>query len=229
MISIREVEEIYFKHLTTPIEMDNGKIRPIAKKPEMWRRVMERYRSMQIIPITNDGTNVWIISDLHYGHTNVIRYCDRPFADTETMNKQLIEMHNDVVKPNDLCIFVGDFAFLPDHEANAIIAQLHGKKNLVIGNHDLSRKGYVKQLDFRRMMFTALIKYDDKCFAFSHYPMTGLPEPVFNIHGHVHNAKTQYTDSMFHFNVSCEVLDYKPVSLDYINQQATTRLISLDD
>jgi calcineurin-like phosphoesterase family protein len=32
---------------------------------------------------------VYIWSDLHLGHANIIKYCDHPFADAEAMNKAL--------------------------------------------------------------------------------------------------------------------------------------------
>lgn len=29
----------------------------------------------------------WWTSDHHFGHANIIKYCNRPFADTDEMNK----------------------------------------------------------------------------------------------------------------------------------------------
>jgi calcineurin-like phosphoesterase family protein len=39
---------------------------------------------------THHGGTVYIWSDLHLGHANLIKYCDRPFADAEAMNKALL-------------------------------------------------------------------------------------------------------------------------------------------
>jgi calcineurin-like phosphoesterase family protein len=30
--------------------------------------------------------DVWFTSDFHLGHFNIIRYCNRPFVDTQEMN-----------------------------------------------------------------------------------------------------------------------------------------------
>jgi calcineurin-like phosphoesterase family protein len=45
--------------------------------------------------------DTWFTSDFHFGHFNIIRYCNRPFTNTEEMDAQ--------VKPNDTLYFLGDF------------------------------------------------------------------------------------------------------------------------
>ena len=42
---------------------------------------------------------IYYIADMHFGHTNVIRFDDRPFADTEQMDEVLIQ--------NDL-LYIGE-------------------------------------------------------------------------------------------------------------------------
>ena len=41
------------------------------------------------------------ISDLHFGHTNIIRFDHRPFADVEEMDWMLINFWNNRVQPED--------------------------------------------------------------------------------------------------------------------------------
>ena len=36
-------------------------------------------------------SKTWFISDMHFGHANIIKYEDRPFADTAAMDKELIK------------------------------------------------------------------------------------------------------------------------------------------
>lgn len=45
---------------------------------------------------------IWITSDEHYGHFNIIKYCNRPFKHIDDMNDQLIERHNKLVGRDDI-------------------------------------------------------------------------------------------------------------------------------
>lgn len=48
-------------------------------------------------------------SDSHFGHANIIRYCQRPFADADEMDSALIRIWNSVVDPRDTVYHLGDF------------------------------------------------------------------------------------------------------------------------
>ena len=43
---------------------------------------------------------IYYIADMHFGHKNVIRFDDRPFADTEQMDEVLIQNWNERVTAN---------------------------------------------------------------------------------------------------------------------------------
>lgn len=80
-------------------------------------------------------------SDTHFNHANVIKYCGRPFASVEEMNREMIARWNAVVRPEDIVYHLGDFALGKASEWPAFLRQLNGaKKILVIGNHDRSPK-----------------------------------------------------------------------------------------
>lgn len=51
----------------------------------------------------------YYISDLHFDHTNVIKFDNRPFKDVEEMNNTLINNWNSVVKKSDIVYVLGDF------------------------------------------------------------------------------------------------------------------------
>ena len=52
------------------------------------------------------------------------------------MNEAIIANHNAVVKPQDEFYHLGDLAFMPSRIAGEILRQLHGKKFIILGNHD---------------------------------------------------------------------------------------------
>lgn len=90
---------------------------------------------------------VFYTSDTHYGHTNVIRYCKRPFCtwrgdepepDVQYMNREMVRRWNSVVGPRDVVFHLGDFAMGKRHEMKPIISKLNGYKILIKGNHDRS-------------------------------------------------------------------------------------------
>ena len=54
-------------------------------------------------------------SDLHFGHSNVIRFDHRPFADADEMDHVLIELWNDRVQADDTVYIVGDLCYRSVH------------------------------------------------------------------------------------------------------------------
>lgn len=58
---------------------------------------------------TFDGSRVFFTSDTHFNHTNIIRFCERPFERVDEMNEKLIDNWNSVVSPEDFVFHLGDF------------------------------------------------------------------------------------------------------------------------
>ena len=52
-------------------------------------------------------SKIYLIADTHFYHTNIIKYCKRPFKDTYDMNKTIIDNWNRIVKPNDIVLTLG--------------------------------------------------------------------------------------------------------------------------
>ena len=53
----------------------------------------------------------FVISDLHLGHKNIIKLCDRPFKSLEEMDNVIINNWNKVVTDEDIVYVLGDFAY----------------------------------------------------------------------------------------------------------------------
>lgn len=86
---------------------------------------------------------IFFTSDLHIWHTNVIRYCSRPFSSIEEMNEMLVKNWNDTVGPEDSVYCLGDFA-MAFRPVETFSSRLNGKKYLVPGNHDFCHSYHKK-------------------------------------------------------------------------------------
>ena len=84
------------------------------------------------------------VADEHYGHKNIIKYCDRPFADVDEMDKTLISNHNSVVRQDDMVIHAGDFTLMRKREdvQKKYVRHLNGKHVFLMGSHDYWLKGW---------------------------------------------------------------------------------------
>ena len=51
---------------------------------------------------------IYFTADTHFGHCNVIRFCDRPFASAEEMDEAMIQNWNERVTGNDTVYILGD-------------------------------------------------------------------------------------------------------------------------
>lgn len=161
----------------------------------------------------------WVIADLHFGHTNIIDYCNRPFADLEQMETELIKNWNNIVAKNDLVYVLGDFTLSRklDYIAS-LCARLHGQKILVMGNHDTR-----KPADYISCGFTVATRKPmlvEPRVVLMHEPPQ--EEDIFYgmiyIYGHVHNKPCAADDYGNGICVSAERINYTPVNLDDIIQ-----------
>lgn len=124
----------------------------------------------------NKQWTTWFSSDQHYGHESVIGFCNRPFNNAEEMNQALIDNWNTLVKPEDLCIFVGDvFMYCNAEKMRDILSKLNGnRKILVIGNHDRDRRNLMN-VGFSLVVEQMVLEIAEEKVLLSHYPFRMKP------------------------------------------------------
>ncbi len=94
---------------------------------------------------------IWLSSDHHFGHANIIRLDERPFNDVEDMNRSMIGRWNARVKPEDTVLYLGDFS-LSKKPLTEILPKLHGEKHLIAGNHDHCHPSQAKSFEKRERL-----------------------------------------------------------------------------
>lgn len=102
----------------------------------------------------------WVTADHHFGHTNIIAYEGRPFADAGEMDSTMVDRWNRVVRPGDTVYHLGDFALASRDRTSELVSALCGRKVLVRGNHDGSTRRML-ECGFDEVHDAPIVVYDD--------------------------------------------------------------------
>jgi len=176
----------------------------------------------------------WFTSDHHFGHANIIKYCNRPFAHTHEMNLAMEAAWNRVVASSDLVYYLGDFA-MNARLVPFLVGRLNGTKILIPGNHDKCWKKkdssgrwhqHYLEAGFDKIEQSLRLEIAGQSILLNHLPYRNEADPDqryfeqrpvdeggWLIHGHVHN---RWKVSGRQINVSVEVWNFEPVSWDTI-------------
>lgn len=146
-------------------------------------------------------------ADEHYGHTNIIKYCNRPFKSVEEMNEVLISNHNSLIGDNDMVVHVGDFTLQSFERAMEYLDQLKGKHIFLRGSHDYWLKKVTPVQDIYER------KFNDIYIIACHYPMRTWPRShhgSWQVHGHSHGMLSSIGKQ---WDVGVDNNDFMPVSM----------------
>jgi calcineurin-like phosphoesterase family protein len=196
-----------------------------------WQNTLRLYRyraGFELLdPRFSDPGDIFLISDLHLGHANIIRYCARPFfpTDVREMDHVLIKNWNYTISPANRVYYLGDLRYGPGVASSEYYRnKLRGRISFVRGNHDLRRT--VSQP-------LTILEHRGLQFCLVHDP-ADAPERFegWVIHGHHHNNNLRWYPFINferrRINVSAEVLGYVPVTLDHICSLILERLSGTD-
>jgi calcineurin-like phosphoesterase family protein len=186
---------------------------------------------------------IWLSSDPHYGHLNIISYCHRPFSCVEEMGEVLVANHNAVVAKTDIVYCIGDFA-LQEHYVKQYLQRLNGTHILVAGNHDIchpANKRRKKKTDSIEAATQRYIDYGFQSvhlsleldgFLLHHLPYSDAGDKRFEQYrpkrvgdqkllcGHVHE-RFLYRDGML--NVGVDQHGFTPISMDSVKAFFATK------
>ncbi len=166
----------------------------------------------------------FITSDLHLGHSNIIKYCNRPFNDINHMDNELIRRWNERINSQDQVFVVGDFCFRNSpggkegegliYKADYYKQKLNGNIIFIKGNHD-------KNNSTKTLIERMTINYANYRFNLVHDPDNASFDYSINLTGHVHEkwAIQEYTNKNKKtccINVGVDVWKFYPVTLDEV-------------
>jgi calcineurin-like phosphoesterase family protein len=186
-----------------------------AKSTYHLGNTLKNYRIKKGIELTRPhhytDKTIFTLADLHLGHSNIIKYCCRPFlfSDINEMDSVLINNWNNTIKPHDIVFYVGDIS-LNSHQS--YISKLNGNITFIQGNHDSQIPSVKDFFEYNYHGIDFLFIHDPK-----HAPKN---YPGWIIHGHEHNNKIRkypFFDPVNRkINVGVELVKYQPVRLKYI-------------
>lgn len=160
-------------------------------------------------------SNIFVISDTHFGHTNILKFTDsttglhiRPgFSTVEEMDELMIDRWNSVVNDSDIVYHLGDVYFESGHR---VLPRLKGRKRLILGNHDNGKAAYI-QANFQKVMMWRIFT-EFNC-VLTHVPIheNSLIKVQYNLHGHIHQNASP---GERYVNCCVEVQDYIPRAIE---------------
>ena len=167
-------------------------------------------------------SNIFLISDTHFGHANILKFLRedgsrvRTFNSVQEMDEHMVDRWNSVVRPQDKVYHLGDVVMGNKQVNLEILKRLNGHKRLVRGNHDDCQTKWYLQY-FEEIYATRLL---DRMLC-SHYPIhtDSIGKSIGNVHGHVHNNIAALALGPRYFNVSVEVINYTPMPLEEVKKR----------
>jgi len=167
---------------------------------------------------------IYFTADTHWGHANVIRYCQRPYSDVADMERQLIAKWNAVVRSTDTVYHLGDFGFQKPAALIDIMYKLNGKILLVPGNHDSKQfRNAVLGQDMNKMDVVSEymeLNENGRKIVLCHFPIeswNNMSHGSIHIHGHSHGNSRP---TMNRFDAGVDACQYEPKPLSYFLDRA---------
>lgn len=154
-------------------------------------------------------------ADLHLGHKNILRLCNRPFGTVQEMTDVFVSNWNSKVVAGDDVYVLGDVSFNPQDFFD-VMPRLNGVKHIVVGNHDPNG---VHNLSINNMLVhkhqILNIKDQGRRVVLCHYPIYEWPDfykGAVHLHGHTHgNNGVSFRPGAW--DVGIDLWNYHPMTL----------------
>lgn len=188
-----------------------------------------------------ESEKIFLTSDTHWNHKNIILYCQRPFETVEEMNESLITNWSNTVPKDGIVFHLGDFALGGSSAWLDILPRLNGQIHLILGNHDVKnfRPGYASS--FASVQEQLTVKVNKNLLILTHFPLLcyhgtwGTEQNCWNIHGHVHICKDREANNGKDFermklvfptqyDAGVDLNNYTPISYGQLKERITYQI-----
>jgi len=173
----------------------------------------------------------WFTGDMHFNHTNIIKYCNRPFRDYGEMNEEIIVNWNKRIQHDDHVYILGDFGMGSVESLCTIAMRLNGKKFLIAGNHDHHLTNVSFFTCFTWVKETYLLTIQDQSqpegkalIWLSHYAHRVWPHKhhgAYHLYGHSHGTLPMGDDRSL--DVGMDVWNFSPIDWSVIKHIMKSR------
>ena len=191
---------------------------------------------------------VWFTADTHFGHGNIIKYCQRPFLSPEEFaatrddpraklrisdatvrrhDNELLDAINSRVQPDDMFWILGDFCWGGRVEATRYRGRIRCRNVfLVWGNHDRPDIAGA----FTDCIDQGMIEVGGQEIWLNHYPMRSWNKAFhgsWHLYGHVHGRlerEDAQKPGMLVKDVGVDACDYRPWSFDDLRAYMAPRM-----
>jgi calcineurin-like phosphoesterase family protein len=163
-----------------------------------------------------NSKNIWFTSDLHLGHANIIKFCNRPFHDVNEMNEKIISNWNEQVQEQDIVYHLGDFCF---GNPKQYYPRLKGTIMFIPGSHDKN----LEKLDSATILSPLhVLKYNKQIIVLCHYALRTFYHSyygAYNLYGHSHGRLPEKGRAM---DIGTDTNNFYPYSIEDIKAKLET-------
>ena len=196
---------------------------------------------------------VWFTADTHFGHKNIIKYCNRPFLDErerqlaksdqrgdcnlsdETVRRHdagILDAINTRVDQQDTLWVLGDFCWGKLEQARHYRDRIQCRDvRLVWGSHDHRSVGEV----FQQTIEQGMVRANGQKIWLNHYPMRTWDKSFhgsWHLYGHVHGAlvgEDEQQNWRLAKDVGVDACDYRPIEMEELTEYMQPRLKAFED
>jgi len=167
--------------------------------------------------------NIFFTSDCHFGHYNIIRYCNRPFKTLKDMDNTIIKNINERVKEDDMLFHIGDFCFSHSSEASQAPKKpfIYYRNQINCRNIIFLRGNHDKNNSVKTHIESLVLNYGGQLINLTHRPEHASEKYNLNFVGHVHEKwnvleKIIKNINITLYNVGVDVNNFYPVTFNEI-------------